>query len=564
MTLIHSITLSPENVTVTKGKWYYGLSASICPTDATCKCLTWHSSNANVASVNQSGHICGVSEGAAVIYATAQDGSGAVGFCNVTVEAPTLVRSISVTPTEKALTVGETLCLSAFVCPTDADDKRIRWSSCDCNIADVDYLTGCVTAKAIGSTFINANAVDGSGVCGSCEVTVNERNTGSGNYYNIINSETGKVVNISGSYLVELSDEKNITLYSKSGSNEQVWEIDTISDSEPCYIKSYVDPEYGFNAYRSPSNNYNCNIHKIMGNETDAAVYFIPQTDGSYKIKLANHSNYYLTATGSSDGSDIRWQPEDSAKNQKWKLEIADFTEREAIATAVVEKVQSCSTDLIPSDKKTACVTITQAMLNLGYPVSFVAGMLANIVFEGSTGQFENSNYDRNPEKKKDYLIYMDTEYNGTNFYLNNYSNRTIMEVGVDSTYNMLCDLKNQSNGTWKIGSSRVGFGLGCIQWSFARTLDLVNAYRKINNCSNDITMEQACQGEALLMLKELAPSNIVSSWKKNNAAALSSETAAYNAAKVLCESYSVPDNYVTVAITRANRAASIYSAIAM
>ncbi len=172
MICINSITICPENITITKGKWYYGAYAEICPTNATCKCLTWHSSNSNVASVTENGYICGVSEGVAVIYATAQDGSGAVGFCNVTVVAPVKVSSVTVSPSTKMANAGDTFGLLATVCPNNAEDKRVRWTSCDCSIADVDYLTGCVTAKKAGTTCICANAIDGSGVSGCCEVTV--------------------------------------------------------------------------------------------------------------------------------------------------------------------------------------------------------------------------------------------------------------------------------------------------------------------------------------------------------------------------------------------------------
>ena len=124
MTYINSITICPENVTIKKGKWYYDTYAEICPTNATCKCLAWHSSNSNVASVNENGEICGVSEGVAVVYATAQDGSGAVGFCTVTVVAPVMVESVTVTPSTKTVTVGDTFGLSATVCPQNADDSR--------------------------------------------------------------------------------------------------------------------------------------------------------------------------------------------------------------------------------------------------------------------------------------------------------------------------------------------------------------------------------------------------------------------------------------------------------
>ena len=132
----------------------------------------------------------------------------------------------------------------------------------------------------------------------------------------------------------------------------------------------------------------------------------------------------------------------------------------------------------------------------------------------------------------KNYLVYMDTEYNGTNYYLNNFSGKTIMEVGVDATYDMLCELVERSNNTWRVNGSRVGFGLGCIQWSFARTLNLVNAYKEINNNNDSITTEQACQGEALLMLRELGSSeynSIISSWKSANAS-LDSASAASSA----------------------------------
>lgn len=175
MIYVNSITICPENITITEGKWYYGAYAEICPTNATCKCVTWNSSNSNVASVNEHGYICGVTEGTAVIYAIAQDGSGTVGFCTVTVVPPIKVSSITVMPSNKSASVGEMFNLSTIVCPTNAEDKRIRWTSCDCSVAEVDYLTGCVTAKSAGTTCICANAVDGSGIYGCCTVTIKNR-----------------------------------------------------------------------------------------------------------------------------------------------------------------------------------------------------------------------------------------------------------------------------------------------------------------------------------------------------------------------------------------------------
>ena len=127
MIYVDSITITPQNITISEGNWFCDVSAEICPSDATCDSLIWHSSNPNVASVSENGYINGVSEGLAVIYATAKDGGGAIGFCNVTVVSRVLVSSIVVDPTEKTMQVGDTCCcLSATVYPSNAAETRIR------------------------------------------------------------------------------------------------------------------------------------------------------------------------------------------------------------------------------------------------------------------------------------------------------------------------------------------------------------------------------------------------------------------------------------------------------
>ena len=465
--------------------------------------------------------------------------------------------SISLSETNLSLNVGDYVRLYATVSPSNATVKDVTWRSADTSIADVTTF-GRVEAIHAGVTHIYAEAMDGSGVVAECKVTVK-------GYYYIVNPKTNKVVNISGSYLLDLSNDTNITLYSKSGSNEQIWCIDPISNQN-YYVRSYIDENFGFNAYRYPNNNYNCNIHEIQGNTTDAAVRFVLKENNCCKIELANYPGYFLTATGETNESDIRWQTADKGELQIWRLDAVDLDERQNNIEAITNNIQNCSVNIIPNNRKTSAIAIAKAMLNVGYPVAFVSGMLSNIVYEGSTGEFENSNYVSNPNNKPDYLVYMDTEYNGINFYLNNYSGKTIMEVGVSSTYTMLCDLENGSNNTWSINGSRVGFGLGCLQWTFARTMKLVQTYREINNYSNNITLEQAAQAEAKMILRELSSSEfngIISNWKNSCGNNIDSENAANTAGRILCQNYLRPsDPNGTKASQRAARAASIYSAI--
>ena len=102
--------------------------------------------------------------------------------------------------------------------------------------------------------------------------------------------------------------------------------------------------------------------------------------------------------------------------------------------------------------------------------------------------------------------------------------------------------LKLDSNNTWRINGSRVGFGLGSIQWSFSRTLSLVNVYLEKNNNSNIITKSQAIEAEADMIMRELNTSynTIVTEWK-NTCDNLNSSNAANLAGAIICKKYLIP-----------------------
>ena len=171
--LVSSITVTADKSTLLEGTSTC-CRATVYPSNADNTNVTWSSENGNIATVcENSGIVTAQSAGTTHIYATACDGSGVVGCCQITVTPKIMVSSIEVDPSTKTMKVGDTCCcFSATVYPSNATDTRIRWTSCDCNIADVDYMTGTVTAKAVGTTCICANAIDGSGVQGVCTVTV--------------------------------------------------------------------------------------------------------------------------------------------------------------------------------------------------------------------------------------------------------------------------------------------------------------------------------------------------------------------------------------------------------
>ena len=177
----YTVTVADNQVMVTKvnvtGKPAMGigevqyLSYEIWPANATEKSVTWTSSNANVATVNQYGVVTGKALGQTVITATAIDGSKQSASFIVTVGSSTILVNRLEIYGKGALSVGETENLGWAVWPTNADNKSIAFTSSNTNVASVSEY-GVVKAVAAGTARITAIALDGSGVTASYDVVV--------------------------------------------------------------------------------------------------------------------------------------------------------------------------------------------------------------------------------------------------------------------------------------------------------------------------------------------------------------------------------------------------------
>ena len=89
--LVNSVTVSPSVLALEKGKAGAQLSAEVLPENATDKSLIWSSADPEVAAVSSTGLVTAVGEGTTTITATANDGSGKSGSCEVTVTVPEIV-----------------------------------------------------------------------------------------------------------------------------------------------------------------------------------------------------------------------------------------------------------------------------------------------------------------------------------------------------------------------------------------------------------------------------------------------------------------------------------------
>ena len=202
------------------------------------------------------------------------------------------------------------------------------------------------------------------------------------------------------------------------------------------------------------------------------------------------------------------------------------------------------------SSKKATLVAMGKVLLDSGYEPAFVAGVLGNIVYEGSVGKFESSNYVSNPSSEPQYLKYMDQNYN----YRSKYSGKIITEVSLTELQNLMTKLASLN---WEKGK----FGLGCIQWTGGRTKALVDLYVSYANGKDRITLEQATKAEAKMIVNELKGSykKIYNEWKDKNSSDLNSQKSAYDAASILCIKYEVPADRYNKAIKRGDTAKDIY-----
>ena len=166
---VSGVSVSPTTLSLSEGG-KARLGASVTPSDANDKTVSWTSSDESVASVGPNGKVTGVKAGSAIITVTTKDG-GKKAICTVTVAAKIVaVESVSLDKTTLSLQEGSSGSLTATVKPDNATDKSVEWSSSDATIASVDQ-DGKVGAKKAGSAIITVTTKDG-GKKAECAVSV--------------------------------------------------------------------------------------------------------------------------------------------------------------------------------------------------------------------------------------------------------------------------------------------------------------------------------------------------------------------------------------------------------
>lgn len=151
-----SITLSRSTKNIT-----YQLKKSIKNKNATYKCVSWYSSNKNVATVNSNGKVTIKHRGKVVITVKAKDGSNKSAKCKIIVKQ--LVTKLSYNSKKQAKEVyrNKTIKFAVTVVPSNANNKGLTYSSSNKKVATVNSK-GVIKGIKAGTVTITAKAKDSS------------------------------------------------------------------------------------------------------------------------------------------------------------------------------------------------------------------------------------------------------------------------------------------------------------------------------------------------------------------------------------------------------------------
>ena len=168
---VTGVTLNKTSLTLEAGQ-DETLTATVAPSNADNKDVSWSSSNPSVASVDQTGKVSAISAGTATITVTTADGNKTA-TCNVTVTAPAEQIPVTAISLDATATVGigSTITLAVTYTPADANQgKAVTWTTADAGIAIVN--NGVVTGVSAGTVAITATSTTDPSITATCNVTV--------------------------------------------------------------------------------------------------------------------------------------------------------------------------------------------------------------------------------------------------------------------------------------------------------------------------------------------------------------------------------------------------------
>lgn len=141
-------------------------------------------------------------------------------------------------------------------------------------------------------------------------------------YHLVSHGGQGLCLNVQG--LEQVDDNRNVNVYRWEEVGAQRWRVEACRG----YCKLYsalADSrrrQYTLDYYRGKGNAGNCDVYRAAGGDADTLLELraVRPDEGLYRLQLACHPQLYLTATGKTNGADVRWQPYTGGEEQLWKF----------------------------------------------------------------------------------------------------------------------------------------------------------------------------------------------------------------------------------------------------
>ena len=163
--VVSSVSLNKTSATLEVGNTL-NLTATIYPSNATDKSVTWSSSNTSVATV-YNGLVTAKTTGSTII--TVKTSSNKTATCTITVKNQEILpTAIYLSKSSVELNEGESITLTTTLLPNNVTNKVVEWIVLDTSIATVN--NGIITAKSEGETTLIATTVNG--LTSTCSIVV--------------------------------------------------------------------------------------------------------------------------------------------------------------------------------------------------------------------------------------------------------------------------------------------------------------------------------------------------------------------------------------------------------
>lgn len=306
------------------------LTATVNPSNATDKTISWTSSNSSVAKVSD-GKVTAVKAGTATITATA---GGKTASVVVTVaDNPVPVSSVSISGDgvkdgKLKLESGASAQLTATVSPSNATDRKVSWTSSDSSVANV-MGTGVVTAGSkAGKATVTATA---GGKSASVEVTVEAQDPYAqldalakahasdledGTYTVSTALKDGMVLDVAGG---SKSDRANVQLGGSNGGANQKWRVS--HDSKGYVTLSNANSGKVLDVAGGSARN-GANALQYSSNGGRNQKWVAVRSGSSYRLVSAMSQSLVLEVAGWStkNGANVDVWTSNGGANQQWKF----------------------------------------------------------------------------------------------------------------------------------------------------------------------------------------------------------------------------------------------------